>query len=88
MDEGIQFDNQAITAPATAERPLSALTGLVIRMGLAKDARSASYVLLATAAVAVVLAFVVPMILGSSPKRIPQSELEAQMPPSSVPGTM
>ncbi|MDE2057349.1 MAG: hypothetical protein KGI78_00655 [Patescibacteria group bacterium] len=65
--------------PDTAPR---GITGLVIRWGLAKDARSAGYVLLGTAVGVAVLAFVMPMVIGGGGRSagVPQSVIDAKTP--------
>ena len=51
-----------------AERPVArekGLTALVQKWGLAKDAKQAQYVLLGVAAIAIILAVIIPFVFGS-----------------------
>lgn len=65
MDEQIHFEGEgAQYAPPLQSREYSAITGIVIKWGLAKDERSAGLVLLGVAIVAVIIALW--LMLGGS----------------------
>ena len=71
------------------QRPESALPrgliGFVIRMGLAKDEEGANRVLLGVAAVAVVLAAVIPFFFTSTPEPYaPQAKVDAALTPKVI----
>lgn len=80
----ITFESEQEYAPMRPAASFPLLTGLVIKWGLAKDARDASYVLLGIAVVAAALAFVVPIVLGGSSRSagVPQSLIDAKTPPT------
>ncbi len=63
----IQFDNeQEFARPAAYESEPRGMTKLIIGWGLAKDERSAQYVLVGVVVWAVLLAFLIPAFIGSS----------------------
>ncbi len=54
---------------------------LVLATGIVSTDRQAEYVLLGVAALAIVLAFLIPSVFGSSQARVPQSIIDAAMKP-------
>jgi hypothetical protein len=59
------------------------LRGLVIKWGMATDARSADRVLLVTALVLIAVACAVPFVLGPKESKLPPQEvIDATTPPS------
>ena len=76
----IQFDNeQEFARPAAYTTQPRGMIALVMKWGLAKDEKSATRVLIGVAIGAVVLAFLAPMLLGTSHARVPQNEINAAM---------
>ena len=64
----IQFETEQDYTPTTVSTESRGLAALVMRLGLAKDEKTARYVLLGIAVAAVVLAFVVPALIGGGTK--------------------
>lgn len=80
----IQFDEEPqYRNPLQAEQKPFFIR-LVLATGIVSTDRQAEYVLLGVAIFALVLAFLIPSFIGSSPPRVPQSAIDAAMklPPS------
>ena len=60
----LQFDTEQEFAPTSASAEPKGLTAIVMRYGLAKDEKSAQYVLLGTAVVAILIAVGLPFLFG------------------------
>lgn len=69
----LQFDTEQEYAPSSAPEGPKGLNALVIRWGLAKDEKTARYVLLGSAVVFVALAILVPFLFsGPAQKTLPK----------------
>ena len=75
----IQFDTEQEYASASAPEGPKGFAAFVMKWGLAKDEKTAQYVLLGVIAGAGILAFLVPVLFGSSHAPVPQAQVNAAM---------
>lgn len=72
--EGVSFDEERQHTSVPTANP-SGFTGLVMRMGLAKDAKGAVGVLLIAAVILVGIAITISLFMGSRESKLPPQEV-------------
>ena len=76
----LEFESDGEYAPRYGSDEPKGFTGLVMRWGLAKDKKTAGYILLGVAIAAVLLAIILPAVFGEGGRAPePQAKVDATM---------